>query len=319
MERVLMIGGAGYIGGITTDIIMEKGFSVTVYDNLLYESRFLKKCDFICGDIRDTKNLVKIHSKYDHIIWLAAIVGDGACQHSPNLAQEINVDSVKRFLDETNRRVIFTSTCSVYGSQNGLLSEFSDTNPLSVYAITKLETEKHVLNHDGLVFRLGTLFGLGDRFSRIRLDLVVNILTLRALKQKKLTLFGGEQWRPILAVRDVAGYIAESITRDYSGIYNLKYKNIIISDLAKGIQSIFPYTQIEYTNMTFEDTRNYRVDSSKSDRDFIFRPSTSIKEEVNKMAKLFLERRIKNTDDELYYNTRYVNSLINNDNWRLKN
>lgn len=316
MSNVLVIGGAGYIGGLTTDLLIEKGHTVTVFDNLLYEERFLKSCDFIYGDIRNTDHLLAIHKKYDHIIWLAAIVGDGACAQCPDLTVEVNVNSLKRFLAKSQRRVIFTSTCSVYGAQSGVLSEDSPTRPLSLYASTKLEAEKYVLENGGLVFRLGTLFGLGDRYSRIRLDLIVNVLTLKAITQKKLTVFGGEQWRPILAVRDVAGYLTEATTREYVGVYNLKYQNVKIIDLAKRIQSIFPDVDIEVTEISFEDSRNYRVDSSKAEKDFIFKPKTSIEEEVYRVQFLFTEHRIKNVDSDIYYNTRHVKTLITNGYWR---
>ncbi|MCK4613807.1 MAG: NAD-dependent epimerase/dehydratase family protein, partial [Thermoplasmata archaeon] len=178
MKNVLVIGGAGYIGGLTTDFLMKQGYNVTVFDNLMYESQFLKPCDFIYGDIRDTKRLVELQKKYDEIIWLAAIVGDSACAQSPELTREINLNSIKRFLDATHRKIIFASTCSVYGAQHDVLNEESPTNPLSLYASTKLEAEKYVLENSGTIFRLGTVYGVGDRFSRIRLDLVVNVLTL---------------------------------------------------------------------------------------------------------------------------------------------
>jgi len=312
MDSVLVVGGAGYIGGVTTDILIEKGYTVTVYDNLLYESRFLKHCDFNYGDIRDTDKLVKIQRKYNHIIWLSAIVGDGACQQSPKFTREINVDSLKRFLERTNRRVIFTSTCSVYGAQEGELNEDSETSPLSLYASTKLEAEENILKHGGLAFRLGTLFGLGDQFSRIRLDLVVNVMTLRAVFQKELTVFGGDQWRPILAVKDVAQYLVEAITRDYNEVYNLKYENMIIREIAMRIKSIFPNITIEQTELPFEDLRNYRVNNEKVLSDFIFNPKTTVEQEVGRMRILFEERRLKNINDDVYYNTRYVKSLINN-------
>ena len=146
------------------------------------------------------------------------------------------------------------------------------------------------------------------------MDLVVNIMTLRAMIQKKLTVFGGEQWRPILAVRDVAGYLVEAVTRNYTGIYNLKYENVIILELAKRIQSVFPEVEIEHTEMSFEDLRNYRVESSKVESDFIFKPKTSVEEQVYRMKVMFGDHRIKNVDDDIYYNTRHVESLIKNGN-----
>lgn len=312
MKKVLVVGGAGYIGGLTTNLLLKKGFQVTVYDNLMYEASFLKNCPFIYGDIRNTKKLVKLQSKYDEIIWLAAIVGDGACSQDAKLTTEVNVNSLKQFLNKTKSRVIFTSTCSVYGAQNKLLTEKSKTLPLSLYAATKLEAEKYVLQNGGLVLRLGTLFGLGDSYSRIRLDLVVNIMTLRALRDKKLTVFGGSQWRPVLAVKDVAEYLAEAVTTNLNGIYNLRYKNIKIIDIAQTIKSIFPKIKIVKIKRKFEDLRNYRVSSKKAEKDFIFKPQTSIEEEVYKMKRLFKEHRIKKVDDNIYYNTHYVKVLLNN-------
>lgn len=311
MKNILVVGGAGYIGGITTDKLLEKGYSVTVFDKLLYESRYLKKVDFVYGDIRDTSHLLSIHKKYDEIIWLAALVGDGACAQDPELTREINVNSVKNFLGKTHRRLIYTSTCSVYGAQDGILSEKSPTNPLSVYASTKLEAEKLVLAENGLAFRLGTLFGLGDEFSRIRLDLVVNILTLKAFRDRKLTVFGGEQWRPLLAVSDVAEYLVEAVEKKENDVFNIKYKNYSLMELAKEIQSNFKDVELEITDIKFEDLRNYQVDSSKAEKVFTFRPKLTISQEVKRMLKLFEDKRITNPNDSIYYNAMYVKNLVN--------
>ena len=261
MKNVLVVGGAGYIGGCLTDLLLEKGCNVTVFDRLLYEERFLKNVPFIFGDIRDTDTLVKIQSKYDTILWLAAIVGDGACSQDPALTYEVNFHSVKRFLDKANRRLIFPSTCSVYGAQDGLLTERSTPKPLSVYAETKLLAEKAVLEKGGMAFRLGTLFGLGDNYSRLRLDLVINVLTYKAVKDRKITVFGGDQWRPVLAVKDVAAYFAEAVSRDYNDVFNLSMKNIKINDCAALYKNIFPDLEVEIVDSKFEDLRNYRVSS----------------------------------------------------------
>lgn len=312
MKKVLVVGGAGYIGGITTDILLERGYDVGVYDKLLYESRYLKDVNFFYGDIRDTAKLNQIQKKYDEIIWLAALVGDGACAQDPELTKEINVNSIQDFIKKTKRRLIFTSTCSVYGAQDGLLDENSLTSPLSVYAATKLEAEKLVLDNNGLAFRLGTLFGLGDKYSRIRLDLVVNILTLRAYRDRKLTVFGGEQWRPLLAVSDVAEYLVEAVEKDNNDVYNVKFNNYCLNDIAKEIQSNFDDVQLEVTDMKFEDLRNYQVSSSKVEKVFQFRPSKTISGEVQKMLTLFKEHRIKNPDDNIYYNAMHVQGLVKN-------
>lgn len=305
-----MVGGAGYIGGTLTDQLIAKGYSVTVFDNLLYEDRFLKEVPFIHGDIRNTEKLLKLQDKYDKIIWLAAIVGDGACSQDPELTYEINFHSIKRFLDQAKRPIIFPSTCSVYGDQDGILTEDSPAKPLSVYAETKLLAEKEVLAHKGMAFRLGTLFGMGDHYSRLRLDLVVNVLTYKALKDRKITVFGGEQWRPILAVKDVASYLVEAVSRDYNDVFNLSMKNVKISDFAPVFKNIFPDLQVEIVNSKFEDTRNYRVSTEKSEKHFIFKPKITIESEVNSMLEVLRDHRIKNPLDPRYYNTHYVKATL---------
>lgn len=311
-KNVLVIGGAGYVGGITVDLLKQNYDSVTVFDNLLYEKNYLKDCSFIFGDVRDLNKLLKIHKKFEIIIWLAAIVGDGACSQNPELTKSVNVDSIKNFLEKTKRRIIYLSTCSVYGAQNSILDEQSKTKPLSLYASTKLEAEKCVLKYGGLVFRLGTLFGLGDHYSRIRLDLVVNFLTLKAFRDSYITVFSGKQWRPLLAVGDAGHYLMEAVHNEYIGIYNLKHENIKISDMARRLKPFFPHLVIDYTDIQFEDLRNYRVSSKKVERDFLFKPKTTIEEEIKKLIELFKDGRIKNVNENCYYNTHFVKSLLNN-------
>ena len=310
MRNVLIVGGAGYIGGCLTDQLMAKGYNVTVFDRLLYEERFLKKVPFLYGDVRDTDTLAAVQSKYDTVIWLAAIVGDGACSQDPELTYEVNFHAVKRFLDRTRRKLIFPSTCSVYGAQHGLLTESSPTMPLSVYAETKLKAEQAVLDAGGMAFRLGTLFGVGDDYSRLRLDLVINVLTFKALTEGKITVFGGDQWRPILAVRDVASFFAEAVTREYNDVFNLSMKNVKIVDCVGIYQNIFPNLKVDIVESKFEDSRNYRVSTEKADARFIFRPRISVEEEVHNMADLLKTHRIKDPLDPRYYNTHFVRATL---------
>ena len=251
---ILVVGGAGYVGGGIVDLLSKK-HDVTVYDSLIYENSFRKDVDFIFGDIRDYKKLNPILKNYDAVIWLAALVGDGACAINPTLTHEINAETVKNLTKNFNGKIVFLSTCSVYGAQDGILNEDSSVNPLSEYASSKLIAEKYLEDSDAIIFRLGTLFGIGDQFSRIRLDLVVNILTTKALQDKKMSVFGGDQWRPLLHVKDVANAIDRTIETDVNGIFNLHHKNYKIIELAEKIKEKIPDVVIETTPLPFQDEK----------------------------------------------------------------
>jgi len=307
-KKVLVVGGSGYIGGLTCDYLSNKGFNVTVYDNLLYENRYLKEINFIYGDIRDTKKLYEVSKNYDIIVLMAALVGDPACSIDPSLTEEINYKAIKDFCDvvSPSKHLVFMSTCSVYGAQDGLLNEESKTNPLSSYASTKLKSEKHVLDKNGTVFRLGTVFGLGDTYSRIRMDLVVNVLTMKAVREGEININGGEQWRPIISVKDIAGYITEACEKKHKGIYVLAKENVIIKELGERIAKIIPNTKINYTEVSFQDTRNYKVDNTKSLETFEYKPIITVEDEVLRMINLFEENRIENPEDKLYHNGAFL-------------
>ena len=310
MNKILIVGGAGYIGGFLTDHLSSNGYDVTVYDNLLFENRFLKDCNFIYGDIRDARELKSVIDSYDVIIWLAGLVGDGACAVNHKLTKTLNVDTVKWLVDNYKGKIVFPSTCSVYGVNNSLIDESAKPNPLSLYAATKLEAEEYVLSNaqNPLIFRLGTLFGLGDRHSRMRLDLVANILSMRAARGQPLTIFGGEQWRPLLHVRDVSTAILHALQNNISGLYNLSYKNYMIKDLGDEIKKVMPNCEIEYTDMKFEDLRNYKVKNDK----FLatgWKPQYSIQDGVRQIYSLIKERRVKDTTDIVYSNAAYMRRL----------
>jgi nucleoside-diphosphate-sugar epimerase len=307
-NKILLVGGAGYIGGLTCDYLINKGFDVTVYDNLLYENRYLKEISFIYGDIRDTEKLYEISKNYDIIVLMAALVGDPACSVDPILTEEINYKAIKDFCDvvSSSKHLVFMSTCSVYGAQDGWLNEESGTNPLSSYASTKLKAEKHVLDKNGTVFRLGTVFGLGDTYSRIRMDLVVNVLTMKAVREGVININGGEQWRPIISVKDIAGYVTEACEKKHKGIFVLAKENVIIKELGERIAKIIPNTKINYTEVSFQDTRNYRVDNTKSLEIFEYKPTVTVEDEVQRMINLFEENRIENPEDNSYHNGAFL-------------
>ncbi len=305
--NILVVGGAGYVGGAVTDLLLKNSDNkIIVYDALLYESLFQKNVDFIFGDIRN-KNLLKKYLDWaDTVVWMAALVGDGACSINPIITKEINYDTVDFLAKNFDGKIVFFSTCSVYGAQDSILDENSSTDPLSVYASTKLDAEKILLDKNALIFRLGTLFGIGDLFSRVRMDLVVNILTAKAIVDRKLTVFGGKQFRPILHVKDAARIIEESVRSDNKGIYNLHNENVKIVELAERIKNCFENVSIEKIDMKFQDARNYQANGEKLKRDFSFRPIYSVEDGVNEVKKLLLEKRIKDINDPRYTNQKYL-------------
>ena len=306
-KKILVVGGAGYVGGVIVDILLKKKkYDVTVFDNLLYEDSYRKDCKFIFGDIRDNKFYKSSLNNYDSIIWLAALVGDGACSINPNLTNEINFETLKKLKKNYRKKIIFISTCSVYGAQEGILNENSSVNPLSYYASSKLKCEKILKNTNSIIFRLGTLFGVSDNYSRIRMDLVVNTLCAKAFFEKKLSVFGGDQFRPILHVKDVGRAIEIAINSNRKGIYNLSYKNMKIIDIANEIKKHFTKSKIIKTKIKFQDARNYRVTNNKASKELKFRPIYNLSYGIDELKKLLKEKRIKNFNDPRYTNQKYL-------------
>lgn len=310
--RILVIGGAGYIGGAVTDELVKQRIPFTVYDNLLYEDRYLKPVDFIYGDIRDKRKLKKILPDFTHLILLAAIVGDAACQINPLLTVAINQEAVRWLANNYKGRIIFTSTCSVYGKHDGFLDENGPLNPLSLYAKTKLEAEKY-LPKNSLIFRIGTAYGISDTYSRLRMDLVINYMTANAVTKKKLIVFGGKQWRPFIHVRDIAATIVNNLTKPTSGIYNLATENMQIRDLAQLVAKI-THCKIEYSPSKLTDPRDYHVSIAKAKKDRIFakKQFITISDGIKEIFALIKSGRIKATENDIYFNERHISNLLEN-------
>jgi len=305
MMKVLIVGGAGYVGGGIVDLLGEN-HEIKVYDSLIYEESYRKDVPFVYGDIRDQDLLKQQLNWADAVIWLAALVGDGACAINPKLTFEINANSLDWLKKNFQGRIVFLSTCSVYGAQDAILNEESETNPLSEYASSKLKAEEALNDTDSIIFRLGTLFGVSDTFARIRLDLVVNVLVTKALLEKKMSVFGGEQWRPLLHVNDVASAIDKTLDSSMKGIYNLHYKNYKIIEIAEEITKKVPDSVIETTPMPFQDSRNYRVSSDKLINESNFKPSFDLSVGIDEIYNLISEKRIKDVNDPRYSNQSFL-------------
>jgi nucleoside-diphosphate-sugar epimerase len=202
------------------------------------------------------------------------------------------------------------STCSVYGARDGELDESSPTNPLSAYAVTKLAAESYLKDKNAMIFRLGTLFGLGDNYSRIRLDLVVNTMTVRAITEGKLRVFGGEQYRPLLHVKDAAQVIADNLETKHTGIFNVHKENIRILDLARLVEKSVPGVSLDIVDTSFEDSRNYKATSDKAVKTFGFKPKYDAKQGIKEVKRLIEEGRIKDYNNPRYSNQGYL-SMFN--------
>jgi nucleoside-diphosphate-sugar epimerase len=312
VKNVLVVGGAGYIGGWLTDRIRDEGHHVRVFDLLLYEDQYLKEVDFVHGNVLD-RGALEPHLEWaDAVVWLAAMVGDGACALDADLTRAINVEAVRRLAESYGARIVFMSTCSVYGAQNELLDEQSPVNPLSLYAETKLEAEAALAEADAnaVIFRLGTIYGVSDTYSRIRLDLVLNLLAVKAILHERVSVFGGAQYRPLLHVRDVAEAVLPTLFSEHQGVFNLHSENVTIGELAERLRPFAPDVDIEYTDMPFQDLRNYQVSSDKARSELGFAPRLTVEDGIRQIVRLVHEGRVRDTSAPRYSNLDFLRPLL---------
>jgi nucleoside-diphosphate-sugar epimerase len=275
--KVLVTGGAGYIGSILIPRLLDSGYDVTVVDNFMYKQTSLvehiirNNFKLIINDVRNTEAMKKIYSKHDIIIPLAAIVGAPACDKDPVLASSVNKASIIELLTNIHQDqiVIMPTTNSAYGSgdSNNFCDENSSLNPLSLYAKDKVEVEKILMERSNSVsFRLATVFGLSPR---MRLDLLVNNFVFRAVTDGFIVIFEGEFKRNYIHISDVASAFQSAIKSpsNFIGeIFNvgLSEANISKIDLCKKIAEILPaFTYIESPIGKDPDQRNYIVSNKK--------------------------------------------------------
>lgn len=332
MKNILVTGGAGYIGDCVVENLLNADCNVTVVDNLMYGGAYMRRhlsrssmrttlnlpvgrgnLVFSGADIRNMEYLEPLIYEYDWdaVVHLAAIVGDGACAAKPEFTLSVNEEATKNIAEickDKNLKMVFASTCSVYGANNDLLDESSPTNPLSLYAGTKLSAEKYVAevpNH--LIFRLGTVFGVSTEFARLRCDLVANILTYKAVQGQPLTVFGGEQWRPLIHVRDVGRLFAKAALENKpSGTYILSAGNFTIRQVAELIKKVVaPNVKVNVTDMKFEDQRNYKVSTKKAESTGFTTEMTLI-DGIQEMRDLVTAGRVADVWSPSFHNAKFL-------------
>lgn len=277
MSKILVTGGAGYIGSILVPQLINEGHQVTVIDNYMYKQSSLselvlnKKFKLEFGDVRDLELIKKHLSLNDIIIPLAAIVGAPACKKNPIEATSINKESILKLFKivSSNQLVIMPTTNSAYGSgnENNYCDEESPLNPLSLYAKDKVLVEQELTQlNNWISFRLATVFGLSPR---MRLDLLVNNFVYRALIDKFIVLFEGHFKRNYIHVRDVANafkFAIDNSDKMNNNVFNvgLTEANISKMELCNEIRKLVPDFVIKEEEFTKDpDQRNYIVSNTK--------------------------------------------------------
>ena len=275
MKKVLITGGAGYLGSTLAEYLLNCGYSVTVFDNLTYKQLSLlhlfkrEKFKFIAGDVRDTSMLQKLVQQHDTIIPLAAIVGMPACAANPIAAKEINFLQITHIVDvlQDHQQLMLPNTNSQYGSSEFIITEESEFKPLSLYAQTKCDAEAHVLDHgNGIILRLATVFGVSPR---MRTDLLVNDFVYKSVTDGYLVLFEANFKRNYIHVIDIARtfeFMIRNYDRCCGQVYNVGLSDANLSklELAEKIQKHLPTMVIKQDEFKQDfDKRNYIVSNEK--------------------------------------------------------
>ena len=307
--RILITGGAGYVGSLLSRKLLSKGYQVRVMDDLWYGKEPIVEClknenfELVQEDIRNLTSTVRAMKDVDAVIHLASIVGMPASSIEPRTSEEINYLATKNIAELCQlhgiETYIFSSTCSVYGSQpDKVITEKSRTAPLDYYSKQKFLSERAIgwLNTAPTILRFGTLFGLSPR---MRFDLVINLFIAKALTEKKITVFGGNQYRPFLHVEDAAESIIFALEKDLTGTFNVLSQNFTIMDAAKKIQELTD-CEIEISDEN-EDKRNYNVSADKIKR-LGFNPERDVEFAFNQIKKAIEEGTISDYKEKMFNN-----------------
>ena len=306
MKKILITGGAGYIGSKLATRLLNMKYEVTILDNLMFVDDSLnhlfakKNFQFFKGDTNN-KKFIKKHLKNKNIIVpLAALVGAPLCEKFKKLATETNLNAIEYLVKnlKDNQKIIYPTSNSGYGigEKNKYCNEKSPLNPISLYGKTKSEAEKKVLNFKNSVcFRLATIFGYSYR---MRTDLLVNNFVFRAIKEKKLSLFQPHFRRNYIHVEDVVSafiFAIENFPKVKGEIFNLGLSsaNLTKLQLAKRIKKQLPDLKIKIVhNKKDPDQRDYFVSNKKIEK-LGFKAKVSIDDGIKELISIFKHSKIK--------------------------
>jgi nucleoside-diphosphate-sugar epimerase len=305
--KILVTGGAGYIGSTLVPILLSSGHQVRVLDNLTHGGKSLlgvwpdPKFEFYKGDVRNEEDVRAALKDVEAVIHLAAIVGDPACARQPELARAVNLEGSINLFNLSRglgiKRFIFASTCSNYGKMKDdsqYVDETSELRPVSLYAETKVAVENYLLNpeHSGslipTVLRFATAYGVSPR---MRFDLTVNEFTMELLTARKLVIFGEQFWRPYVHIRDISRAIlcilespAEKVRNEVFNVGSTN-QNFQKQQLAALISSHMPDALIEYVRKN-EDPRDYRVSFEKIKQQIGFKTEHTVENGIQEVVHL---------------------------------
>jgi nucleoside-diphosphate-sugar epimerase len=321
--KILVTGGAGYIGSTLVRMLLAERHQVRVLDSLLHGGDALLGVwidpgfEFTRGDISDRKTLKSALAGVEAVVHLAAIVGDPACARNPELAKAVNRESSLALIEESQRsgikRFIFASTCSNYGKMSDAsqyVNEDSELQPVSLYAETKVTIEKALLASGQAgdwcptPLRFATIFGVS---SRMRFDLTVNEFTMEMLTKKHLKVYGEQFWRPYVHVRDAARamqLVLSSPAEKVAGrVFNVgsTEQNFQKQQLVEMICPYVPDAKVEFVHKT-EDPRDYRVSFKRIYDELGFNITRSVAQGIEEVANLVRSGIIHNFTDERYRN-----------------
>ena len=323
MKKIFITGGAGYVGSKLVPKLLELNYKVTVFDLMIYGENVLephKNLQMIKGDIRDIELVKKSIHSHEVVIHLACISNDPSFELNPNLGKSINLDAfeplVKISRDKNVNHFIYASSSSVYGiKKEKNVTEDMSLEPLTDYSKFKGDCEKilNLYKSDNFItttIRPSTVCGYAKR---LRLDLVVNILSNHAYHNRKIKVFGGDQLRPNVHIDDmVDSYLAvlNCDSKKVNGeIFNVGYKNQTVNELAEDVKTIIG-DDIEIIKTKSDDNRSYHV-SSKKIKDIIgFETKKTVKDAVSDLKNVFEKKILLNTfDNEMFFNIKRMNNI----------
>lgn len=297
--HVLITGGAGYIGSVLTEHLLDAGYRVTVLDNLHFQQRSLFHLvahpgfEFVFGDARDEALLGGLLRDADVVIPLVAVVGAPACTHDPALARSLNLDATRLLnrLRSPRQIMIFPATDSSYGSQPGIIcTEETPLAPLSLYAETKVEAEREILSSpSGISIRLATVFGASPR---MRLDLLVNNFVYTAVTDNALVVFEKDFRRQFVHVRDVADafiFAIENVERMAGRAHNIGRSDLNVSkgELALRIKKFVPNLLVHFADVGQDpEGRNFVVSHERM-KTLGFEPKRSLDFGIQELIKSY--------------------------------